>query len=70
MSRAERRLQALERVKRGSLPFLIVYEDTEQPDRYIGRPREGQAAEQVYTEQQLEILAARFTVIKVCYDRE
>ena len=70
MSKAERRLRALEQVKRGSLPFLIVYQDTEQPDRYMGRPREGQTAEQVYTEQQLESLAARFTVIKVCYDRE
>lgn len=65
--RIEHRLRALERAGRGSLPFLIVYQDTEQPDRYMGRPREGQAAEQVYTEQQLESLAAKFTVIKIVY---
>lgn len=70
MRRIERRLRTLERASRGSQPFLIVYQDTEQPDRYRGRPREGQTAEQVYTEQHLESLAAKFTVIVVRYGEQ
>ena len=64
MSKAERRLQALERVKRGSEPILIFKQDTEQPEWFTGVGGER------YSEQQLEILAARATVIKICYDRE
>lgn len=61
MSKAERRLQALERVKRGSEPILIFKQDTEQPEWFTGVGGER------YSEQQLEILAARATVIKIVY---
>ncbi len=64
MSKAKRRLRALERVKRGSEPIIVVQQDTEQPEWFTGPGGER------YSEQQLESLAARFTVIKVCYDRE
>jgi hypothetical protein len=46
---------------------VIVYQDIEQPGRWLGKPREGQAAEVAYTEQQLAALPANTTVIKICY---
>lgn len=67
MSRAAARLRALERRRPAAQQFLIVYQDTEQPGRWLGKPREGQAAEVVYTDQHLAALPASTQVIKVCY---
>ena len=67
MSRAATRLRALERRRPVAQQFVIVYQDTEQPGRWLGGPRGGQAAEVAYTEQQLAALPAGTTVIKVCY---
>jgi len=67
MSRAATRLRALERRRPAAKRFVIVYQDIEQPGRWLGKPREGQAAEVAYTEQQLAALPADTMVIKVCY---
>lgn len=67
MSRVAARLRALERRLPVDQQFVIVYQDTEQPGRWLGRPRAGQAAEVAYTEQQLAALPANTTVIKVVY---
>ena len=64
MSKAERRLRALERVKRGSEPIIVVQQDIEQPEWFTGPGGER------YSEQQVEGLAAKATVIKIVYDRE
>ena len=64
MSKAERRLRALERVKRGSEPIIVVQHDIERPERFTGPGGER------YSEQQLTSLAARATVIKIVYGRE
>ena len=67
MNRAATRLRALERRRPANQQFVIVYQDIEQPGRWLGKPREGQAAEVAYTEQQLAALPANTTVIKICY---
>ena len=64
MSKAERRLQALERVKRGSEPIIVVQQDIEQPEWFTG------AGGERYSEQQPTTLSARATVIKIVYGRE
>ena len=64
MSKAERRLRALERAKGGSLPIVIVRQDIEQPESFTGPGGER------YSEQQLTGLAASATVIKIVYERE
>jgi hypothetical protein len=64
MSKAERRLRALERVKRGSEPIIVVQQDIERPEWFTGPGGER------YSEQQVESLAAKATVIKIVYDRE
>ena len=61
MSKAERRLRALERVKRGSEPIIVVQQDIEQPEWFTGPGGER------YSEQQLTSLAASATVIKIVY---
>lgn len=64
MRQTERRLKLLERARASTAkPFLIVRQDRwgDQPDQFIG------AEGEFYTEQQLESLAARFTVIKIVY---
>ena len=67
MRRVATRIAALERRRPAAQQFVIVYQDTEQPGRWLGTPRAGQAAEVAYTEQQLADLPAGTTVIKVCY---
>jgi hypothetical protein len=64
MSKAERRLRALERVKKGSEPIIVVQQDIEQPECFTGPGGEQ------YSEQQLTSLATSATVIKIVYDRE
>ena len=67
MSKAAARLKVLERQRPEAQRFVIVYQDTEQPGRWLGNPREGQAAEVVYSDHQLAALPADTTVIKICY---
>lgn len=62
MSKAAARLRAIERRRPVAEGIVIVSQDLDQPEWYVGPGGER------FTEQQLESLAAGTMVIKVCYE--